>query len=132
MLFIGIALLGNIKQVKLQSALTEIGRIMANKQGWYADRQQIQTAFISGIATVGLKLFSTTLYMTWDAPPPSLWALLGGTGLVLFVIIQAASFHHVDPMLGYRFSGLRISSLLEMGPLLVIIIGSAWRRRGQY
>jgi len=128
LLFTGLVLLGINKQLDLQSALTEIGRILADKQGWYANRRQIQMAFIAGIAMMGLTLFAATLHLTWGAHASTHWALLGCTGLVMFVIVRAASFHHVDEVLGYRFSGLRINWLLEMGALL-LIIGSAWRRR---
>lgn len=129
MLFVGLVLLGINKQLDLQSAFTEIGRILADKQGWYEDRRQVQMAFIAGITIMGLTLFAATLHLTWGAPASTHWALLGGTGLVVFVVIRAASFHHVDEMLGYRLSGLQINWLLEMGALMVII-GSAWRRRG--
>ena len=110
-------MLGINKQLDLQSALTEIGRILADKQGWYADRRQIQMAFIAGMAMMGLTLFAATLHLTWGAPASTRWAMLGGIGLVVFVIIRAASFHHVDELLGYRFSGLRVNWLLEMGAL---------------
>ena len=129
-LLIGLALLGINKQLDLQSALTDVGRILADRQGWYADRRQLQMAFIAGIAMLGLTLFAVTLHLTLGAPASTLWALLGGTGLLMFVIIRAASFHHVDAVLGHHLSGLRINWLLEMGALLVII-GSAMRRRRQ-
>lgn len=128
LLFTGLVLLGINKQLDLQSALTELGRIMADKQGWYADRHQVQMAFIAGISMMGLTVFAGALHLTWGAPAPTHWALLGSTGLVVFVILRAASFHHVDEMLGYRISGLRVNWLLEMGALS-LIIGCAWRRR---
>lgn len=128
-LLIGLTLLGINKQLDLQSALTEIGRILADKQGWYADRRQLQMAFIAGVAVMSLTLFAVALHLTWGAPASTLWALLGGTGLLLFVIIRAASFHHVDEVLGRSFSGLRVNWLLEMGALLVITGSAKWRRR---
>jgi hypothetical protein len=127
-LFVGLVFLGINKQLDLQSAFTEIGRIMADQQGWYADRRRLQMAFIAGILIMGVTLFVLTLHLVWGAPASTLWALLGGSGLVVFVIVRAASFHHVDIALGHRFSGLRINWLLEMGTLLVII-WSSWRRR---
>jgi hypothetical protein len=41
--------LGVNKQLDLQTALTEIGRIVAHKQGWYDDRQEVQKMFIAGL-----------------------------------------------------------------------------------
>lgn len=130
MLFLGLLLLGINKQLDLQSALTEIGRLLADQQGWYENRRQVQVAFIVGIALMGVTLFAAILNLTWGAPGATLCALLGSTGLLVFVVIRAASFHHIDEMLGNDISGLRINWLLEMSMLLVII-ASAWRRRGQ-
>lgn len=130
MLLIGLVLLGINKQLDLQSALTEIGRMLADQQGWYENRRQVQIAFIVGIAIMGVTVLGATLNLTWGAPSATFWALLGSTGLLVFVVIRAASFHHIDEMLGKDISGLRINWLLEMSMLLVII-ASAWRRRGQ-
>ena len=127
-LLTGLIFLGVNKQLDLQSALTEIWRILAHKQGWYADRRQLQEAFIVGMAMMGLTLFFATLHLTWGAPASTRWATLGGVGLVVFVVIRAASFHHVDTFLGYRLSGIRVNWMLEMGALF-LIIGSAMRRR---
>lgn len=129
MLFLGLVMLGINKQLDLQSALTEIGRIMADKQGWYKHRGQVQMAFIAGITMLGLTLFAATLNLIWGAPSATFWGLLGGAGLVVFVIIRAASFHHVDAFLGHQVSGLQVNWIAEMGSLLVIT-ASAWRRRG--
>lgn len=128
--FVGLLVLGLNKQLDLQSALTEIGRIMADRQGWYADRHQIQMAFIAGISLIGLTLFTATLHMTWGAPAATIRALVGGNALLVFVIIRAASFHHVDVLLRLSFSVLQLNWLLEMGAL-VVIIRSTWQRRGQ-
>ena len=128
-LLTGLVFLGVNKQLDLQSALTEIGRILADKHGWYADRHQLQMAFIAGIALMGLTLFAATLQLTWGAPAPTRWAMLGGVGLVVFVVIRAASFHHVDAFLGYRLSGIPVNWLLEMGSLLLIIVSALQRQQ---
>jgi hypothetical protein len=39
--------LGLNKQLDLQTALTEAGRVLANVQGWYDQRQIVQVAFIA-------------------------------------------------------------------------------------
>lgn len=127
-LLIALIALGLNKQLDLQSAATEIGRILSEQQGWYKHRRQVQEAFIAGIAIMGLTVLAATLSLTWRAPGATLFALVGSVCLVVFVVVRAASFHHVDAWLGTEFSGLRLNWLLEMGGLLVII-AAAWRRQ---
>ena len=129
LLFAALVLLGINKQLDLQSAFTELARLMAFKQGWYAERRQVQLAFIAGSAIMGLTLLAATAHLIWGAPRATWWALGGSTALVLFVLVRAASFHHVDEWLGRSLAGLRVNWLLEAGGLL-LIGASAWRRRG--
>ena len=44
--------LGLNKQLDLQTAFTEIGRMVAVQQGWYGERQIVQVWFIIGVAIV--------------------------------------------------------------------------------
>lgn len=127
-LLAALVVLGVNKQLDLQSALTEIGRILSNQQGWYENRRQVQEAFIAGVAIMGLTVLAAALHLIWRAPRATRWALVGGVCLIVFVTIRAASFHHVDKLLGLEWAGLLVNWLLEMGGLLVII-ASAWRRR---
>ena len=46
--------LGVNKQLDLQTALTEAGRVLAHTQGWYAQREFVQLAFIALVATTCL------------------------------------------------------------------------------
>src|SRR3954467_6988308 len=46
-LFIG---LGINKQLDLQTAMTELGRVIASYQGWYGERRTVQLWFIVGVA----------------------------------------------------------------------------------
>jgi hypothetical protein len=131
LLFIALVLLGINKQLDLQSAFTEMARLMAVKQGWYAERRQAQMAFIAGGAILGLTLLAATTYLIWGAPGATHWALAGSAALVLFVLVRATSIHHVDEFLGRSLAGFRVNWLLEWGGLLVIG-ASAWRRRGQH
>jgi len=44
--------MGINKQLDLQSALTELGRVLAYQEGWYANRQTVQLYFIAAVAFV--------------------------------------------------------------------------------
>lgn len=131
LLLVALLMLALNKQLDLQSALTEIGRMAAEKGGWYKDRHQVQVAFIAGISILGLTAMAALLCLVWGSPSETLITLAGATGLVVFVIIRAASFHHVDAWLGEDVAGIRMNWLMEMGSLTVILWG-AWRRGGRH
>lgn len=120
LLLIGLIFLGINKQLDLQSAATEIARILAHKYGWYRDRRQYQEAFIAASLVMGLTALAAMTVMVWNAPSSTLRACAGATGLMVFVGIRAASFHHVDEMLGWSLGGLPLNWAIEMGSLLVI------------
>ena len=54
--------LGINKQLDLQTALTETGRVLAHYQGWYAQRQLVQLAFI---ALVAMTCFVAALFWSY-------------------------------------------------------------------
>ena len=96
-LFLG---LGINKQLDLQSALTDIGRVIAFEQGWYGQRQFVQLDFIIFVAIVFVSAVITLIIWTRRAPLSTWFALLGTILVVGFVLIRAASFHHIDRFIG--------------------------------
>ena len=125
----GMIALGINKQLDLQSALTELGRILALEYGWYENRRQYQEAFIAAVPIIGLTVLIAMLILVRASPRPTLWACTGAAGLIVFVAIRAASFHHVDKILGWHLGGLPLNWVLEMGSLSVI--GWSALRRAQ-
>ncbi len=120
--------LGINKQLDLQSALTEIGRVLAYYQGWYENRRTVQFAFIGVVGGLCLIAALALLAMIWKAPPPT-WLAAGGTMLILlFVGVRAASFHHIDELIDTRVLGLRLNWILEMGGILLVLLATHWRR----
>jgi hypothetical protein len=122
--------LGINKQLDLQSALTEIGRMLARAQGWYDQRWIVQLFFIEGIAVICLVAATTLLVMIRRAPAATWLAALGTILVLTFVLIRAASFHHVDRFIGTRVLGLRWNWILEIGGILIVMV-AAWLRRLQ-
>jgi hypothetical protein len=119
--------LGINKQLDLQSALTEIGRVLARTQGWYPQRYVVQVAFVAVIGVASLSAAAVLLVLLRRAPAPA-WLALAGTVLVmLFVTIRAASFHHIDRLIGTTVLGLRWNWILEIGGILIVLV--ATRRR---
>jgi hypothetical protein len=122
-------LLGINKQLDLQSALTEAGRILALTERWYDKRQAVQLAFILLVAVLCAVAVIILLIWARHAPLPT-WLALIGTALVFgFVLIRASSFHHMDRFIGERILGFRWNWILEMGGISLALIASIWRSK---
>jgi hypothetical protein len=121
--------LGINKQLDLQTALTEIGRIVAHEQGWYENRQVVQAEFIGLVAIAGLVCIVALVWITRRMPKATRLAVAGGVALVGFVAIRAASFHHFDRLIGRSFFGLRANWILEIGSIAVILVAAHLRAR---
>lgn len=121
--------LGINKQLDLQSALTEIGRMIAFDEGWYGQRRSVQAFFILFVIVSCTLTALTLVLLAYRAPIPTWFALIGITFVLGFVVIRSASFHHVDLLIGRRVFGLRWNWVLEMGGILIVLIASEWRRK---
>jgi multisubunit Na+/H+ antiporter MnhG subunit len=123
-------LLGLNKQLDLQTLLIDVARQWARAGGWYQHRRIYQAIFIAAIALAGVagiwKLAKT--FRSSDRPVKA--AILGLSLTLLFVLIRAASFHHVDQMLRLELLGARMHWLLEpAGIFIVAMSASAYRRK---
>lgn len=118
------------KQLDLQTLMTLIGRCNAQLSGWYDMRRIIQRDFILAIAAGGA-LGLAVLALLLRGILARVWLALLGLGFVcLFVVVRAASFHHMDVLLGTWVFGVKLNWLLELpGPLLVTLVALR-RRRG--
>lgn len=116
------------KQLDLQSLLTAVARCHAQLSGWYGVRRTVQELFILAVAAagvVGLGLLALLLRGILDR----VWLALLGIGFVCaFVVMRAASFHHMDALIGSWVLGMKMNWVLELpGPILVSLV--ALRRR---
>ena len=126
---IGFIGLGINKQLDLQTAFTDLGRVVASTQGWYEQRRTIQFWFIVAVAAICLLMALVLLVLARRAPKPTRLALVGVVIVLGFVTIRAASFHHFDQFIGSRVLGLKWNWVLEMGGISIVLIASEWRRR---
>lgn len=116
--------LGINKQLDLQSLFTAIGRDIAHRQGWYAERRGVQEAFIVMIAISGAALLGLVAIYVRKLDWQIKVAGAGLTFLIIFIIVRAASFHHMDVLLGTAFVGIRLNGLLELGGIVAIAAGA--------
>ena len=83
--------LGINKQLDLQTAMTELGRIVAFAGGWYEQRQTVQVYFIIGVAGICAAATLILLFWTRKSPIQTWLALVGSTFVLGYVLIRAAS-----------------------------------------
>lgn len=118
--------LGINKQLDLQSLLTAIGKYYAHQQGWYQQRRLVQEGFIAmilllgiGFLTWGIRCFKNILSQNW-------LAFVGIVFLIVFILIRASSFHHMDQLIGFRFMGLKLNWVLELTGIYCIAFNALW------
>lgn len=122
---VGLVGLAMNKQLDLQSAGTAIMRHLAQTEGWYDQRRGLQETFIvvavaaAGLAAVALGFIAQRLDRWTNL------ALAGLLTLMTFVVVRAASFHHVDALIGAAYAGVRLNHILELGGIGLIVVAAA-------
>ncbi|WP_246733794.1 hypothetical protein [Rhizobium sp. 57MFTsu3.2] len=121
-------ILGVNKQLDLQSGMTELGRMIAHSQGWYERRQAVQIYFVVSVAAGCLAIVPALIYCIRKSPIQMWIASVGSMFVLGYVLIRAASFHHLDSFFGSRLLGLKWYWILEMAGILIVLLASEWRR----
>jgi hypothetical protein len=119
------------KQLDLQTAMTELGRILARRQGWYESRHLFQEALIAGLALSGAFCACLALIITWQMSRSLKLAMLGCCFIGVFVLVRASSFHHVDVFLHSRVLLIKWNWILEIGGIAVVAV-AALRKRWEH
>jgi len=124
-----LVVLGINKQLDLQSWFTAVGRAISRAQGWYGLRRMLQFWFIVAVAGAFGALLLLAVWIL-RAEMRRYWpALLGMSGLLGFVLVRAASFHHVDLLINRRVIGVRINWLLELGAIGLVFAAALREQR---
>ncbi len=118
---VSMLLLGINKQLDLQTFFTATARYLAWQQGWYEHRRALQKVFILVIACGGLAAMLAMLVTYRKVWRWHIYAILGTSTLLVFVMVRASSFHNVDLFLGSRFMGLRMNWLLELSGIALVL-----------
>jgi len=113
--------LGFNKQLDLQSDLTEFGRSMARDEGWYENRRIFQAIFVLFFAAAAIGAVAAAIWFMRDLWQRYKMAFVGIIYLCAFVIIRAASFHHLDTLL-YHIEGVKylVNTFLELGGIAIV------------
>lgn len=118
------------KELDLHNAITWFGRTLARQEGWYRYRRVVQLVFIAVV------LVAAAAFVFWSFRRVRHWPryyrlpLAGIQILVAFIVVRAASFHHVDFFLRRHFGGIKLHALAEFTGIAVIGVAAyrAWWR----
>lgn len=113
-------LLGLNKQLDLQSILTSTARSMTRHAGWYPERRVIQGLFLLTLVVTACAVVLGLLKWLRRSTAPVKSAAFGIALLVVFIVIRAASFHHIDAWVTVNAGGLRRGWWLELAGIAVI------------
>ena len=112
------------KQLDLQTLLTDVGRIVAIRGGWYGQRRIVQRWFVLAIAGGGVAALGVIAWKMRAVLKDRALLLLGLCSLVMFILIRAASFHHVDVFLRAPVLGIRMNWILELGGIALVALAA--------
>ena len=109
-----LVLLGFNKQLDLQSYITTFGRSLAENEGWFGERRVVQEAFILLLtAATAATILILYLWLRRSAAAVKT-AAIGLVLLFAFILIRAASFHHMDAWVTRNVAGMRSGWWLEL------------------
>jgi hypothetical protein len=89
----------------------------------------VQVCFIIGVAAVCLAATLILFFWIRRSPIQTWLALVGSTFVLGYVLIRAASFHHIDRFIGGRILGFKWNWILEMGGIAIVLLASESRAR---
>jgi hypothetical protein len=122
---VGLLFLGINKQLDLQTHLSDFFREVARRGGWYKQRRPLQVAFIALDALIGLGIGIYLMRLAVAAGAGVRIAMIGLVLLGAYIVLRAASFHHVDSLLGRMVNHVKVHNYVELSCILVVIVGAA-------
>lgn len=131
--------LGINELLDLQTLLTDIGRAHAKTNGWDDRQRQVQYIFVVALGFVAVAAGLGMLWLTRRTHPAVRLALVGLVFIGLFVLLRAASFHHLDDLLGRDALLFNWGTLQELAGIAIVgfaalhyarsMPASRWKRR---
>ncbi len=114
------------KQLNLQTTLHDVGRCLAQAEGWYETRGGVQRQFVLWLAGA---LVLTALAMLWwmrKALLRNLPALVGCALLAVFIVVRAADTASVHREALRDFLEIGGHRWLEFAGIAFVLAGAMW------
>jgi hypothetical protein len=117
-------LLGFNKELDLQSLLTEFGRTLTRSIGIYEQRALLQGLFLLLLAGAATFTILHLRKMLHGSSASAKTAAAGIAMLFAFILLRAASFHHIDDWVTVDVRGLRSGWWLELAGIVVVALSA--------
>ena len=114
----------------MHSWLTAVGRDLAISGGWYEPRREFQVVLIGAITVIGVTALLNAALLLRRVWWRVAGAFLGLGLLMIFVLVRAASFHHIDAILSLSttlvgIGTIRLHSALELSGIALIALSAS-------
>ena len=116
---ITLALLGFNKL--FEGAVTNVGRMIAIDQGWYAHRRVFQVWLIASVLAICSIGAIVLLLAARQASLSTRLALSATIMLLALGVTRDVSLHQIDHLIGERVVGLKLNWLLDVGGLGLVL-----------
>lgn len=121
---VSLVLLGINELLDLQTLLTSIGREYAKENGWYGEHRSVQHIFVLALGGTAILAGIAMLWLTRRTDVSVRATLVGLVFIGLFVLLRAASFHHLDELLGGGAPEFNWGSVQEMLGISIVAVGA--------
>lgn len=115
-----LVLLGINELLDLQTLLTSVGRAHAKVNGWYGEHRRVQYVFVMALGAAAAFAGIAMLWITRRTHAAVRLALAGLVFIGLFVLLRAASFHHLEELLGRGATEFNWGTLQKMAGILIV------------
>ncbi|WP_299507539.1 hypothetical protein [Cypionkella sp.] len=112
------------KQLDLQSALTATGRCIAQLQGWYGARRDVQHLVIEVLLVSIVVGLGFGVYLMRQALRRNGAGLLGLAVVAGYVAVRAVGFHHFETLINTHVLDVRANFFLENAGLALIAVNA--------
>jgi hypothetical protein len=116
----------------LQTHLTSIGRTLAKAHGWYGEHRGVQYLFVLALGLGAMLVGIATMWLTRRMHSAVRTALAGLIFIGLFVLLRAASFHHLDDFLGSDAAVFSWGSIQELAGIIIVAAAAAYYARNGF
>lgn len=117
--------LGLNKQLDLQTAFTQIFRTLSYRTGWHEVRRTVEFWFVVFFGLAALLVMVWLVLLARSAGRELRIAVAGIALVGAFVVVRAATFHHVDHFRGAHWVMLVGTWVFELSGIVVVALGAA-------